>query len=202
VRRRWPWRSAVMLLLLAVAGFLGSRWAIMQLYPLDHRAILFYHAREQGLDPYLVAAVIRVESGFRRGVSSPQGARGLMQIMPETGEWAAQQMDLDFTPDMLFDPDYNIRMGSWYLAHLRHEFGGDTVLALAAYNAGRNNVQKWLDERQWTGEAHRLEQIPFKETRLYVAKVLRDVDRYRWIYTPKSHSRGKSLYAGTKLVRR
>lgn len=167
---------------LAVALPLGGRWLVYRWYPLTYETIIVRRSREHGLDPYLVAAVIRAESRFRPQATSQQGARGLMQIMPETGKWAAEQMEVDFHPDYLYDPEYNIRIGCWYLANLVKEFEGDTVLALAAYNGGRNNVQKWLNERQWTGESRTLEQIPFQETRHYVAAVLLDYKRYLWLY--------------------
>jgi soluble lytic murein transglycosylase len=173
---------------LAVGVYFGGRALIRWYYPLHYRSILVQQASAHGLDPYLVAAVIRTESGFKPDATSSRGARGLMQIMPETGEWAARQLRLPFSPEMLYEPEYNIRLGCWYLASLRDEFGGDLVLSLAAYNAGRSNVKRWLDERQWTGESHRLDQIPFPETRHYVAKVLRDVERYRMIYASERSS--------------
>lgn len=183
MRLRWPLATWLALLVaLAAAGYFGARWLIAQYYPLEYRSTLFARSQENGLDPWLVAAVIRNESRFRPDATSAQGARGLMQIMPETGEWAARQLGIPFSPDLLYDPDYNIRLGCWYLASLKQEFGGETAMALAAYNGGRNNVRQWLEERRWTGEHHTLEQIPFKETRTYVANVLKDVDRYRRIY--------------------
>lgn len=175
----------VLLALLVVALGLGGRWLVKRFYPFDYEPIIMAQARQNGLDPYLVAAVIRAESRFRPQATSPQGARGLMQIMPETGRWAAQQMKMDYNPDWLYEPEYNIRIGCWYLANLLQEFGEDPVLALAAYNGGQSNVKKWLDERQWTGEHQTLDQIPFNETRHYVAVVLRDYERYRWLYGTK-----------------
>lgn len=186
MRRGFPLtRWLAVILGLAILGYFGSRWLIAQYYPLHYRDIVFQRAEEQGLDPFLVAAVIRRESKFRADATSAPGARGLMQIMPETGEWVAEQLKLPYSPEMLYDPDYNVRLGCWYLASLHKEFGGNTVLALAAYNGGRTNVRKWLQDRQWTGESHTLEQIPFEETRLYVARVLQDFDRYRRIYQPQ-----------------
>jgi soluble lytic murein transglycosylase len=184
VRRRRPFRSSWILLLVSLAalGYFGGRWAISIYYPLEYREIIFARAAEFQLSPYLVASVIRNESGFRPNATSSQGARGLMQIMPETGEWAARQLDLPFSLDLLYDPDYNVRLGCWYLSELKQEFAGELVLMLAAYNGGRGNVQKWLNDRQWTGEHHTLEQIPFQETRQYVTKVLRDYSRYERIY--------------------
>lgn len=151
-------------------------------YPLAYRENIFRWADAEKLHPYLVAAVIRNESRFRPDATSSQGARGLMQVMPETGAWAAKQMGITFQANQLYQAEYNIRIGTWYLANLRREFGGDIVLALAAYNAGRGNVRQWLTDKRWTGEHATLDQIPFPETRLYVGKVLRDFERYRRIY--------------------
>lgn len=178
--RRWP--MGVWALLLLVLSGMAGWWLLHRLYPLKYEAALLSGAREFELDPNLVAAVIRTESRFRPTARSPQGARGLMQIMPETARWISGQMKIPYDPAMLDDPAYNIRMGCWYLRNLHREFGGDRVLALAAYNAGRNNVQAWLKENRWTGEQATLEQIPFPETRLYVAQVLRSYQIYRWLY--------------------
>ena len=199
-RRRPLTARLVRLFLLIGLIAAGGWWGVLRLYPLEYRQQVMDHAAEYRVDPYLVAAVIRVESGFKREATSRQGARGLMQIMPETGEWIARQMKLPYDPEMLYDPDYNIRIGCWYLAELHREFGGDTVLALAAYNGGRTNVRQWLNERQWTGEHHTLDQIPFKETRLYVAKVLRDLDWYRVIYGAESSTIGEISYVGTRAI--
>jgi soluble lytic murein transglycosylase len=187
VRRRLPLTRLLALLLALSAGvYFGGRWLIWQYYPLptEYRAILFRHAQKNGLDPYLVAAVIRTESRFRPDAVSAKGARGLMQIMPETGEWIAGQLKVRYHPDMLYDAEYNISLGCWYLATLHDEFGGHTARALAAYNGGRNNVHSWLDEKQWSGEQQTLTQIPFLETRLFVSRVLRDSELYRRIYSP------------------
>ena len=186
-RRRRRLRTLLVLsAVLAALAYFGYRWMLGLYFPLpqEYRSSLYLRARENDLDPYLVAAVIRAESGWRPMAESSQGARGLMQLMPDTARWVAGQMGVDYAPERLTDPDYNIQLGCWYLANLHQEFAGDTVLPLAAYNAGRTNVQKWLRDRQWTGEHHTLEQIPFEETRLYVAKVLRHVGFYRRIYAP------------------
>ncbi len=176
-RRRLGLWLAVLVCSSALA--LGARLALMEWYPVNYRPQIARCGGEHGLDPYLVAAVIRAESRFRPKATSPQGARGLMQIMPETGRWVAEQMGLPYQDDFLYEPEYNIRVGCWYLAALLREFAGDPVLALAAYNGGLTNVNTWLSERRWTGE---VAQIPFPETRHYVAAVLRDQKRYRFLY--------------------
>lgn len=182
MRRRGRIRRRLIALLALPLLVLGVRAALMQGYPIAYRTVIADCAEEHGLDPYLVAAVIRAESRFRPEATSPQGARGLMQIMPDTGRWVAEQMGLPYDDAYLYDPVYNIQLGCWYLAALLREFSGDPVRALAAYNGGMTNVYNWLNDQQWTGERDTLGQIPFAETRHYVANVLRDQRRYRLIY--------------------
>jgi len=172
----------VYVVVLIFVGVLGGRYVLGQLYPLKYEEAISQWSQAYRLDPYLVAAVIRAESHFRPDATSSEGARGLMQVMPETGRWAAEQLGLPYEPDYLYNPDYNIRIGCWYLATLLEGFEGDVVTSLAAYNGGLTNVRKWLDENRWTGERHTLEQIPFPETRHYVAEVLKNQQRYQWLY--------------------
>lgn len=155
-------------------------------YPFPYRDLITAEAERNGLDPYLVAAVIKTESNFNPRARSDQGAVGLMQVMPDTARWAAGQMQWrDFSPEMLEQPEVNIKIGTWYLAELKREFSGDIILALAAYNGGRGNVREWLKTNRWSGERTTLDQIPFPETREFVKKVLRNYQRYRWIYGKK-----------------
>ncbi len=134
------------------------------------------------LEPELIAALIHVESKFNPAAESSRGARGLMQIMPPTGVWAAQGLGwLDFQAEQLFDPLLNLEIGCWYLAGLREEFSSLTI-ALAAYNAGRGNVRRWLEEGIWDGTCENTEDIPFRETRLYLNKIERTWERYRVLY--------------------
>lgn len=174
-RCKWVMVLITMVLLTGTGCSYGS-------YPLEYRPLIDRCATENQLDPVFVAAVIRNESHYRPDALSKQGARGLMQIMPETGLWIAGQMNVPYSDDMLLDPDYNIELGCWYLKNLSNQFAGDLVLVLASYNAGRGNVKKWMDEGRWTGERTTLGQVPFAETRSYVEQVLRDVEIYRWIY--------------------
>ncbi len=179
-------QALVLLMVLAVLVLTFSYfsdWLWQTLYPLDYREMIYHHAEKNHLDPLLVAAVIRVESNFDPQARSRKGARGLMQVMPSTGEWAAGEMGLkNYSNDLLFDPETNIAVGTWYLARLRSEFDGDTILALAAYNGGRANVWRWVKQKRWTGEVHRVERIPFPETREFVQRVTKAYRRYREIY--------------------
>lgn len=151
-------------------------------YPYPYREHVQSSAATYNLDSLLVAALIQTESGFRAHVVSPRGARGLMQVMPSTAEWVAQNTGVEYSPEMLFDPQYNIEIGCWYLADLLKLFNGETTIALAAYNGGRGEVRRWLDEGIWDGSESELEQIPFSETRNFVRQVMEAHLRYQQIY--------------------
>jgi len=157
-RRRWLQRLTLLAVLAAVLylGLLGSR----VLWPVRYESLIYEQADAHHLDPDLVGAVIFAESRYRQAAVSPQGALGLMQLMPSTGQWIAEQLGLE-TPsiDDLLDPALNIRLGTWYLAQLLDRFG-DTQLALWAYNAGPSNVDRWLE----TGDS------PFPETSAYAER--------------------------------
>ncbi|HHW06408.1 MAG TPA: lytic transglycosylase domain-containing protein [Clostridia bacterium] len=164
------------------AAVLFVPWFWRLLYPLPYRDTVFAQAEAVNIDPYLAMAVIRVESKFRPQAQSVRGARGLMQLMPDTARWVAQQIGEEYHPDLLFDVEYNTKIGCWYLAKLLEDFGGSLPLALAAYNGGPNNVRQWLSEGIWNGEAENLHQIPFPETRDFVEKVMEGYESYRRIY--------------------
>lgn len=179
----WPFFSLAVLALL----YFTARLAVSSLYPFEYRAMVYDSAAGNGLDPYLVAAVVNAESGWDPDATSRQGARGLMQIMPDTGSWAADQTGLQgYQPNMLYDPGINLRLGCWYLASLRRQFDGSDLLALAAYNGGGENVRRWLAERRWGGEPGATMSIPFPETREYVRRVSRDAAWYRRFYDQRS----------------
>lgn len=182
--RRWRRPLAALAVLLTALALYGTaRWVAGQVFPLRYRDLIAAEARRNGLDPLVLAAVIRVESGFRPEATSSVGARGLMQVVPETGAWAARRMGRPvFHPDQLFDPAVNVSVGAWYLAALRREFGGSLPAALAAYNGGRQNVRRWLDAGRWDGSASDMAAIPFPETRHFVRRVLVNHRVYRWLY--------------------
>lgn len=184
-RRLTPATLLALLLVLAATVWLAAnaRIALRWIYPVYYLDRIVYWAGEHGLDPWLVAAVVRVESNFRPTAISPRGARGLMQLLPETASWAAKQTgERHFFADQLFDAEVNLRLGTWYLAQLLREFGGRETLALAAYNAGRSRVERWLLEASWDGSEAKVDAIPFGETRRFVARVLRIWRLYAWIH--------------------
>lgn len=124
-----------------------------------------------GLDPYLVAAIIKTESGFDKDIVSSMGAVGLMQIMPSTGEWIARQLNIEsFSIEMLKNEDVNIEMGCWYLNYLKNQLKYTNEM-LAAYNGGIGNVCKWLQDPRYSKDGEVVHTIPFKETVNYIEKV-------------------------------
>ena len=149
--------------------------------PYAYDDLISQYARENDLDKSLVAAVIWQESRYRPDAVSSQGATGLMQIMPDTARWIAERLDLDYKAPDLKDPEYNIRMGTYYLAYLMKKYDADETLVLAAYNAGPGNVDGWLENSRYSKDGT-LTYIPFKETRNYVAKVLQMKGVYRSLY--------------------
>ncbi len=153
------------------------------MYPLAYYEHIAKNAASYKVDPYLVAAVIKVESKFDPDAVSSQGARGLMQIMPATGVWAAEQLGLEnFEEGMLFDPMINIQIGTWYLANLSREFDDKLPLVIAAYNGGRGTVNSWVKSGTWDGTYERREDIPYAETRAFLKKVLDNYEGYRNLY--------------------
>lgn len=153
-------------------------------YPLQYDYMVRQYSYENQVDPALVASVILVESKFDRQASSHRGAVGLMQIMPDTAAWIAEEMELPgYSPEQLGDVHLNIQMGTWYLAYLLKEYDGNKVLALAAYNAGRGTVDDWVQKYGWEKNFSEIEKIPFSETKNYVRIVLLNEKQYNHLYS-------------------
>lgn len=153
-------------------------------YPVKYSSEVLEDAKENGISPQIVFAVIKNESNFKPGAVSNIGARGLMQLTPDTFSWVLQRKGArdSYTEDDLFNPQINIRYGTILLSQLLSEYGGDKTTALAAYHAGRSNVRKWLQNSAYSPDGKRIENIPFKDTRLYVHKVLKAEAIYDKMY--------------------
>jgi soluble lytic murein transglycosylase len=149
-------------------------WWLRMRYPLEYEHLVRGHAENYDLDPALIAAVIYRESRFDPDAVSESGAIGLMQLLPETAEGIALNTGGSaFVVSDLYEPEINVRYGSFYLRRLLRKYGGDLELALAAYHAGQGNVDGWLEQG---------ERIGFAETREYVADVLEARERYERAY--------------------
>lgn len=156
------------------------------IYPWPHRGAVEAEAREFGVDPLLLAAIVRQESVFDLDALSRAGARGLAQLMPGTAAQAARGLDVTFYPDWLIVPDLNLHLGASHLAALLRRFGGRVEVAVAAYNAGGRPVTRWLQRPGAEDPDQFIEQIPYPETRRYVRAVLRNRALYRALYASPS----------------
>ncbi len=159
-------------------------------FPLAFPGEVQQASREFNLHPALLLAVIRTESYYHPHIISVANARGLMQLLPTTGQKAAERLNMAAPhPESLFDPEVNIRLGASYLAALLKEFDGQLPLAIASYNAGPFNVKRWLEHTEGEISLEEfIEQIPFDQTRVYVKKVLGAFFNYRYLFSGEVQS--------------
>ena len=178
-------RMGIVALFIVIFALLIKSAIYNFVYPYKYGSIVNKYAKEYTLDPLLVLAVIKAESNFNTSAQSHKDAHGLMQITDFTAKWAAEKMNIeDYNKEMLKNPDFNIRMGCWYLDNLKKEFG-DMDLVLAAYNGGRGHVNKWLRDNRYSMDGKNLHNIPFKETDKYVKKVNINYNIYKFLYGEK-----------------
>lgn len=153
------------------------------IYPFHYRSMVEEYSRKYWVDEYLVVAMMKTESKFRTEAKSHTGATGLLQLMPETAGWIAEQLEDDgYDEERLKDPKENIRYGVWYIHNLQEEFQGNEVLMLAAYNAGRGNVLEWMELNGWDYAFADVDAIPYQETREYIKRVLAARNKYQQLY--------------------
>lgn len=176
---------AIILVISVLFGFLfelGCRCVERWRYPRKYTAYVEAYAAQYDVPEHLIYAVIRTESGFDSAAESTAGAVGLMQLMPETFEELTRDHLHEYLEDgMRYDPETSIRYGTYYLSRLYLQFGR-WDLALAAYNAGPGNVNKWLADPELADGEGGLEKIPVRETRKYVSRVQKAWDVYDTLY--------------------
>lgn len=181
--RKLKFTGLLMAVLLIYIAMLNIPAFLKLLYPLEHKEAIIEYGQLHNIDPPLLAALIKTESNFEAYAESRKGAMGLMQITPSTGEWIAQTVGMkDFEDSMLFNPEINIMLGSWYLEHLAEYYNGSFELVFAAYNGGRGNVDKWLKDRSYSYDGKTLDVIPFAETENFVKKIKKNYNVYKRIY--------------------
>ncbi len=154
---------------------------LQTVYPRRYADIVEETAAEYGLDEALLYAVIETESGFDKDAVSSIGAMGLMQITPETFEWLQTKTGESYSSEALFEPSVAIKYGAFFLSYLFDEFG-ETETVLAAYHAGRGQVNQWLDDPRYSSDGKTLSSIPFDDTATYVEKVLKVEKWYCKLY--------------------
>ncbi len=156
------------------------------IYPKKYTSFVEEYSQRFNVDETLVYAMIKTESSFDRNAESNVGAIGLMQIMPETFDWLQTKMPAEkkLEKDALYDPETNIKYGVFFLSLLNEEFG-DTKLVIAAYHAGRGQVNAWLDDRSVSADGRTIDEIPSRNTAHYVSKVTKNIKRYNKIYNER-----------------
>ncbi|MGB9597728.1 MAG: lytic transglycosylase domain-containing protein, partial [Candidatus Poribacteria bacterium] len=175
-----------------------------KLYPASYSDLVFKYSKSNKIDPYLVFAVILEESRFDPNAISRSNANGLMQVMPDTGKYIAKQIDLKkFSVENLFDPDTNIKLGSWYMSNLINSFNNyiksyfsnknidkqsldyneiALILAVGGYNGGPNRIKNWIEEYEIDDIDEFVESIPIQETKNYIKKVMDSYETYKSLY--------------------
>lgn len=148
------------------------------LYPMKYSQEIISYAEIYNVDSALVASVINTESNFDEKAKSKKGAIGLMQIMPSTAEWVAGKIGLEYNEENLYNGNYNIEIGTFYLSYLNSYFN-DEKLALCAYNAGIGNVKSWLANEEYSTDSKSLAKIPYNETKNYLNKVYKNYHYYK-----------------------
>ncbi|MCX8130148.1 MAG: lytic transglycosylase domain-containing protein [Clostridia bacterium] len=169
---------------LVIVVVINGKSQVLKLsYPMKYQELVNKYAAENDIDPFLVYAIIKAESGFDSDATSKKEARGLMQVTDETGQWGAKHLKIKkFNKKDLYDPDTNIKIGCWYIGWLMKQFDYELDLVIAAYNSGNGNVSKWLKNKEYSKSGNSLEKIPFKETDNYLKKVKNYYNVYKKLY--------------------
>ncbi len=174
-------RSGSSFFALPIAQVPNVYWQL--LFPRPYWSDLTADSSKNGLDPYLVASLIRQESEFNPNAVSRANAYGLMQLLPSVGKAEAKRVGLKgFSTGELLDPTVNLQLGTANLQQVLARFGGQPEYALAAYNAGDSPVRRWMAENNYKDLPEFVESIPYSETREYVQSILRNREMYRQLY--------------------
>ena len=174
----------IIILIFGLYKILNIEEKIMKyLYPIKYKEYVYKYSEELDIDPLLTFAIIKTESNFKEKVISNSGAIGLMQLMESTAEEQAKKLNIEYTKEILYIPEINLRIGLNYFNTLLDYYNQNYILAFTAYNAGLGNVQKWINEGIIKSDGSDIENIPFKETNMYVRKIIRNYEIYRKLYT-------------------
>ena len=184
--------AAIAILALGVLGltlviaFDREPRSFIQAYPMEYTDLIRRYAGDNGLEPAYVASVILAESSYDPQAVSSVNAQGLMQILPDTGEWIAGKFDETYVEGCLFDPDTNLRYGCWYLGFLMDRYGGDMTCASSAYHQGQGTVDKWLRDPSISEDGLTLTSIPSDATKTYVQRILKYYEKYEKRYAEEA----------------
>ncbi len=176
-------------------------------YEIKYMYLIEKYAEEYNLNPSLVASIIRNESSFRETAESAAGARGLMQLTQNLAEWIKEKLNVEnYSFDMMFDPETNIRFGCWFLNNLGNVFGGNSVCVISAYHSGQGAVKSWLADYNVSEDGITLipEKIPYSDTAAYVKRIIRDCEAYQTLFFSDNTvdiSFSNSIWASMPILR-
>lgn len=169
-------------LLIGISVFFAGKTAYKAAYPCKYTFEIEKYADEYDVPRALLFAVIHTESGFDPNAVSSAGALGLTQITPETFHWLQTKTGETLPDSALYEPDVSVRYGALFYSMLLSEFGGDIRTAVAAYHAGRGQVNAWLRDGQYSADGKTLDIIPSRDTNHYVYKVTKAINIYNNLY--------------------
>lgn len=158
-----------------------KNFILKKIYIKEYTDYIEEYSRQYEVDSNLIYAIIKAESNFNEEAVSNKEAKGLMQLMYSTAIDVAKILKIDIDEEKILEPKYNIMLGTKYISMLIAKYN-NIGLALAAYNAGSGNVDKWISENTINSNGDNIENIPFKETNNYVRKILRDYRIYEQLY--------------------
>lgn len=177
-------KAKILLLIVIVILFviLSINPILKKIYKIDYKEYVEKYSEEYGVDKYLIYAIIKAESNFNEGALSNKGACGLMQLMDKTAREVAENTIMQYESGVtLYNPEKNIMLGVSYYSNLKEQYKVESI-ALAAYNAGSGNVNKWIQEGIIKKDGSDIENIPYKETNMYVRKILKNYEIYKKLY--------------------
>lgn len=171
------------LVCLTIIRILNLNQIIMQnIYPKKYLEYVEKYSKQYNIDSLLIFSIIKAESNFKPDAKSSSGAKGLMQLMEATANEIADKIEEPIESRNLYDPEKNIMLGTKYYSELLEKYNYNMLLALTAYNAGIGNVNKWITDRIIKSDGSNIENIPYKETNMYVRKIIRNYKMYKKIY--------------------
>jgi len=174
---------AIIILMFTIYKALNIEERILKyLYPIKFEEEVYKYSEELDIDPMLTFAIIKTESNFKEQVVSRSGAIGIMQLMESTAKEQAKKLDIKYSKEILYDAEINLKIGLNYFNTLLDYYNQNYILAFAAYNAGLGNVQKWISEGTIKLDGSDIENIPLKETNMYVRKIIKNYEIYKKLY--------------------
>ncbi len=173
----------IILIIIIIFKFTSiDNFILKNIYPTKYGEYVYKYSKENNIDPLLIFAIIKTKSNCNENAKSKSGALGLMQIMPKTAREQAENVNTEYTNETLYNPEENIRLGITYYKSLLNYYNQNYILAFAAYNAGIGNVDKWIETATINGLGTDAENIPFKETNMYVRKTIHNYEMYKKLY--------------------